>query len=870
MNELWRRLRVLFRRDRFDRELEEEMRFHREMQAEEKQRNGVPAGEAGYAAAREFGNALLLKEASGEVWTWAWLETWKQDAKYALRLLRKDSNFSVIAVATLALGIGAVTAIFSVANSILLRPLPYREPGRLATISLDGSISAPLFEAFRHEARSIERAALFVNWSFTLAGQGEPQRIPAARVSAELFDLLGVQPQRGRTFTAEEDQKGRDNVALISDGLWRSSFGGDSQVLGRKVILNGAPYTIIGIMPPGFQFPDGPELPSFVGPFPPAQIWRPIALEDWERTCNGCFNFGMIARLRPGVPPSQAGSELKKIMGRLAHGPLAADAVLPAVRTLQKAVTGQVRKPVLILFGAVLLALVTACVNVSSLLLARGIQRQAEIALRHSIGASRGRIVRQLFTEALVLAVFGSVLALPFAWAGIRALVAMAPPGIPRLETVGMDGRMLVFAAALALLSAVLFGGAPAVLTARRAPAEVLKAGGRGATAGPARLRTALVAVECALTLVLVAASGLLAKSYVTVARTPLGFHAENVLTMRTWLPDTKYNERSRVALIERLAANCADLPGVIASAAVTTLPLTGESEGWGIRAEDNPNPDDWTTLRVRAITPNYFRALGIRLRAGRVFTENDRGANPVVIVSETGARRLWPGVANPLGRRLKMKPPAMILVGIVDDTRASGLDAEVRPYLYVPFWQFSPEEFSLAIRSAADPALLTRAIKSEVWRLDKDLPVTHVEVMKQLVADSIAPRRFQAVLMTVFGAFSLALAAVGVGGVVSYSVAQRTHEIGIRMALGASRLDVLTVVMGRAGALAMIGAVLGLAGTFAVMPLLRSLLYGVRPGEPSVLAVCAILILAVAALASIGPAWRASRLDPMSCLRHE
>jgi putative ABC transport system permease protein len=870
LDELRRRLSVFFRRERFDRDLEEEIQFHLETQAEEDKANGMPAEEARYAAQRRFGNTMQLKETSRDVWGWASAERLGQDLKYAMRMLRRDPGFTAVAVLSLALGIGATTAIFSVVDSVLLRPLPYKEPNRLATVSLGGSISAPLYDKFRREARSLEHVALFVNWSFNLAGEGEPQRVPAARVSAGLFDLLGIQPQLGRTFTADEDRSAREAAVIISDGLWKAHFGGDPHVPGRKVLLNGAPHTIIGVMPPGFQFPDGPELPFFVGPFPPAQMWRPMALADWERTCDGCFNFGMIARLRRGVPPERARAELNAILKRSSPG--GGDASTATVRTLRDSITSKVRTPLLILFGAVLLALLIACVNVANLLLARALRRRAEIAIRFSLGAVETRIVRQLLTEALALALCAVGLAVPIAGAGTRALVAIAPAGVPGIESVTLDVRVLAFAFGLALATTLLFGIVPALDSARQAPSDVMKSGVRAATAAPSRLRKALVIAEFALSLVLLVSASLLARTFVTVASTPLGFHAENVLTMRLALPQTKYDERQRAALVERLAANCGVLPGVRAAAVVSTLPLTGESEGWGMIAEDNPNPKDWknwTMLRARAITPSYFRTLGIRIRAGREFTASDRGGNPVAIVSQSGAQRLWPGVTNPLGRRLKQDRPITV-VGIVDDTRASGLDAEVLPYIYVPFGQFTPEEFALVVRSAADPAGLAAAVKSEIWRLDKDQPVTHVAVMKQLVSDALASRRFQAVLMSLFAGFALVLAALGVYGIVSYSVAQRTHEIGIRMALGASRANIVVSVVKEAGGLAVAGASLGLAASLALTPLLRSLLYGVGAGEPSIFAACAVLLIAVAVAASLIPACRAARLDPMVCLRYE
>ena len=867
----WRRLAGTFVGARREQELADELAAHLEMQTEDNIRRGMPPDEARRAALLKFGGMESAKEDYRDGRGLPWLETLARDTRYAWRSMRGSPGFTAVAVLSLALGMAATTAIFSMVNRTLLAPLPYGDPARLVTIGFDGAITVPLFEDFERGARSLEQAALFVNVSLNLAGNGEPERVPAARVSAALFSLLGAHARLGRTFTAAEEQRGRDAVVVISDGLWNRRFGGAPRVVGRKVLVDGVPQTIIGIMPPGFQFPDGPELPLFVGPFPPAQMWRPIALLDWERTCNGCFNFGMIARLRPGVSPEGAREELRSVLARMAperrnKGITGADL---EVRSLREVVSKDTRTPLTILFLAVAVALLIACVNVANLLVARGLRRGPEIAVRVSLGAGRARIVRQLLTESLVLALCAAALALPLAAMAMRVLAAIAPARIAGVMGAALDARVLVFALGLAFATTLVFGAAPALAPARHDPAEALKSGGRAMTSAHSRWRPALMVAEFALSLLLVLAASLLAKSFVTVARTPLGFHAENVLTMRLSLPDNSFDDRRRVAFIDQLVANCSALPGVTSSAAVSTLPLTGESEGWGMAAEDNPNPQDFTMLRVRAITPGYLRTLGIRLRAGREFTARDGTGAPVAMVNESAARKLWPGVADPVGRRLKMNHP-MTLVGIVDDTRASGLDAAVRPYLYLPFREFAPEEFALAVRSAGDPAMLAAAVKQAVWKLDKDEPVTHVEVMRQLVADSIAPRRFQALLMSVFAGFALLLAGVGIYGVVAYSVAQRTHEIGIRMALGASRGMILAGVIVRAGALALAGAALGLAAAWAVIPMLGSLLYGVGVFDASVFAASALLLVALAALAGLVPALRAARVDPMVCLRYE
>ena len=855
----WRRLAGTFASARRERELAAEMEAHLEMQTEDNLARGLSPEEARRQALLKFGGVESAKESYRDQRGLPQLENLARDTRYALRAMRRSPGFTAVAVFSLALGIAATTAIFSIVNSTLLQPLPYGDPARLVTISDGGAISAPLYDTFRREARSIEQAALFVNVSLNLAGDGEPERVPSARVSASLFGLLGVNARLGRTFTPAEDQPKGDTVVIIGDRLWKRRFGGDPRVLGRKLIVNGVPRTVIGIMPPGFQFPDGPELPIWAGTFPPAEMWRPMAMMNDERTCTGCWNFAMIARLRPGIPPSQARAELCRV---LRHPACEADLT---VRSLKDTVSREVRAPLAILFAAVVVALLIACVNVANLLIARGLRRRAEIAMRISLGAAHARIVRQLLTESLVLAVCAAAVAIPLAAVGIRALIAVAPAGMPGVAAATLDGRVLAFVLGIALATTLLFGTAPALATAHRDAGDALKSAGRGAAERHSSLRPALIVGEFALSLVLVVAASLLAKSFVAVARTPLGFHAENVLTMRLLLPDARYNENQRTAFADQVTTRCAALPGVISAAAVSTLPLTGESEGWGLKPDDADSRQ--VMFRVRAITPAYFRTLGIRLKSGRETTADDRGTRPVAVLSQLGARLRWPGIRDPLGRKVG----GMTVVGIVDDTRASGLDSEVHPYLYIPFSpRFAPEEFALAVRSASDPARLAAAVKSEIWRLDKDQPITQVAVMRQLVADSIAPRRFEALLMALFAAFALLLAAVGIYGVVAYSVAQRTHEIGIRMALGASRTVILSAVLFRTAALALAGAALGLAAAFELAPLLRSLLYGVNAVEPLVFAASALLLIAVAVLAGLIPALRAARVDPMVCLRYE
>ncbi len=467
-----------------------------------------------------------------------------------------------------------------------------------------------------------------------------------------------------------------------------------------------------------------------------------------------------------------------------------------------------------------------------------------------------------------MLALVAGAAALPLAWLGIQALVALAPAGIPRLDTVTLDGRLLAFTLGVSLLSALVFGTAPALIAARRQPSDVLKDGvNRSAAAHSVALRL-LVVGEFALSLVLLVASALLAASYLAVAETPLGFRPEQVLTFRTSLPPTKYDADKRAALVDRIVAGCATLPGVTNAAAVSTLPLTGESEGWGLVTEDNPDSNQYVMTRVRAVTPGYFRTLGIRLLSGRDIAETDRGRE-VAIVSALAAKRLWPGVADPVGRRLAGKP-AITIVGVVDDTRASGLDNDVIPYLYVPFWLFSPSSFAVAIRTEGNLAALAPAAKAEVWRIDKDQPITHVEPMTAVVSDSIGSRWFQWVLMGVFGLFATTLAAVGIYGVLSYAVAQRARELGIRLALGASRGGVLGLVLRQAATLAGIGAAVGAGVAWLLVPLLRVVLFRVAPLDGRIFLGAIGVLLAIAALAGLVPACRAARLDPAASLRSE
>ena len=755
-------------------------------------------------------------------------------------------------------------------SEFLSNPIAYSNPGQLVSISFDGAITAPAYEFLRNESNTIERSALFVNHAFNLGISGETERIPAARVSSDLFRVLGVHPVLGRTFTKEEDVAGNSNVVILGDAIWRQRFGADPDIINKEVLLTGVPHTIIGVMPPGFRFPDGPELPVWVGTFPPAEMWRPMALMDWERRCESCFNFMMIARLRPGVTPSGLRSELSASLEKAMKARGISSTPGLTITVLKEAVIGKVRPAIAILFGSVTLALLIVCVNIANLLLARGLKRRSEIAIRLALGATRGRIMRQLLTEASVLAIGSAVLAIPIAHAGVKGLIAIAPAGIPLMDTITIDIGILGFTFLLALVTALLFGALPAYTIARRSPGITVKSGGPTFSNVRSRLSPALVLTEFALCLVLLVASAHLASSFFVVTHVPLGFNTENILTMQIPLDGLGYNLSNIHRLAARLRKSCENIPDVLSAAAINTLPLTNQGEGHGLIAEDSPDPNRYIMLRYRTITPSYFRTVGIRLIKGREFKENESLIKPVAIISETGARQLWPDISNPIGRKIREGSIPTVVIGIVEDTHASGLDKEVLPYIYVPFTQYANTSFALVVRTAADPAIIAAAVKREIRRIDKNLPVSKISTMQQLVSDSISSRRFQTILMELFAGFALILVLIGLYGVMSYSVTQRTNEIGIRIALGSSRTGILARVMREAMILALSGIILGLLAAFFLIPLLRNLLFGVSAGELLIFAGCSVLLVMVAAAASLIPALRAASVDPVISLRYE
>ncbi|MGH9837363.1 MAG: ABC transporter permease [Blastocatellia bacterium] len=799
------------------------------------------------------------------------MQTLWQDLRYGARMLMKKPGFTLIAVLTLALGIGANTAIFSVVNGVLLRPLPYLDSEQLTWVWMDNRqegiaediASWPNFEDWRAHNQSFQGMAGVRDRRFNLTGTGEPEELNGANVSANFFDLMRVGPQYGRAFSAEEEQEGRDQVVVIGHGLWQQRFGGDAQLVGQTLSLNGQPHTIIGVMPPGFQFPNKTE------------IWKPLVPDAQLRTARSAFWLPVIGRLKPGVTRAQAQTEMTGIAQRLEQQyPNSNRGFGVNVVLMHEQLVGKLRTALWVLLGAVACVLLIACANVANLLLARAAARQKEVAIRAALGASRGRVVRQLLTESVLLAAVGGGLGLLLARWGLDALVALAPSDLPRAASITIDRRVLFFTLGLSLLTGVVFGLAPALQSSKLALSEVLKEGGRGTGGGGQRTRSALVVAEIALALVLLVSAGLLLRSSWRLQQVNPGFNPERVLKVRLSLPPSKYREGAQAAafyqqLLERLRA----LPGVQAAGATSSVLLNKVHNSSGILIEGRPAPNGpRPELPMDSVSPGYFQAMDMPLVQGRQFNEQDKADGlPVAIVNETMARRFWPN-EDPLGKRFNFGDGGRwwTVVGVVRDSRRQGLDAPVRIESFLPHTQRPLRAMEVVLRTTDHPLAMTRTVRSAVWSLDGDLPVSEIQSVEQMLGARVAPRRFNLLLLGLFALVAMLLAAVGIYGVMAYSVTQRTHEIGIRMALGAGQGAVLKLVVGHGMVLTLLGVATGLAGAFALTRLMTILLFGVSATDPLTFSVIALLLLLVALLACWIPAQRATKVDPMIALRCE
>jgi putative ABC transport system permease protein len=814
------------------------------------------------------------------------MQTFWQDVSHGARMLVKNPGFTLIAALTLGLGIGAVTAIFSVVDAVLLRPLSYKEPERIALVEQSqpklgwsGGVSAPEMLDYIAGNETFAEMAGYGIINLNLTGEREPMRIDVARVSSSLFPLLGVAPLVGRGFTAEEDQVGKNRVVALSERLWRKHFGADPNIVGRVVKLDEASYTVVGVMPARLRFPlAGGALAD------PVELWTPLALTDDElRARKRDSNFNLIGRLKPGVSLERAQANMAAVAASierqypdLYQGNIRIKAT--AVGLAQR-MTQNVRLVVLTLFGAVGLVLLIACANIANLQLARAAARRKEVAVRSALGAAPWRIARQTLTESLLLAALGGAAgSLIAAWA-LDLIVKFGPENVPRLSEVRLDPRALGFTLLVALLTGVLFGLAPALQSARVSLTEALNESGRASGAGgreSARLRNALVILETALAVVLLVGAGLLINSFVRLLSAPPGFNPEGVIVARTTLPAARYPEAERGKEVYRQALErIAVLPGVQQVSVASYLPLASDwqigflIEGGGER--------EYYSAYGSWVSNDFFRVMGIPLKRGRVFTDEDRAdTTPVVVINEAMARRFWPG-QDAVGKRVRWggwNPPGgwLTIAGVVADVKFSSLEAESPPTIYMPVFQIPRirREAVFIARTTADPSSLAAALRREIAAVDADLPVYDVRTMNQVIAESVAQRRFTVGLLAIFAFAALGLAALGLYGVLSYAVTQRTREIGLRMALGGRRLDVLRLVVGQGMKMAMIGALAGLIAALALTRLIKGLLFGVSASDPITFAAVAFLLTLVAFIACWIPARRATKVDPMVALRCE
>jgi putative ABC transport system permease protein len=805
------------------------------------------------------------------------MTTFWQDIRFALRSFRKSPGFTATALITVALGVGANTAIFSVVNGILLRPLPLGEPERIAlvghrykSVNLDAGVSGAGFRFYQQQNRVFERTAAFTGWEANLARDAEPVRLVGQRATAEYFAALGVTPILGRGFTPDQEVPGQDKVVVLSEGLWTRDFGRDRAIVGKPIIINGENHLVVGVVPNGFQF--GTD---------PVAIWKPLAFsqQDVDPGCWGCEWMGMVARLKPGIALEAADKDLERMAALVRENPTAGrdpDWGLYS-RPITEAVVGNIKGALYVLMGAVGFVLLIACANLANLLLARATGRQREIAIRTAMGAGRGRLARQLLTESVLLSVLGGAAGLVLAYAAVKGMVASNPVNLPRMDAVALDGRVLLFTGGITILLGLLFGLAPAIQAARPALHGMLKDGVRTSHGG-AGLRATLVVSEVALAIVLLIGAGLMLKSFRRWISVDPGFKAERVLTLGVSLPNARYGTpEQRVAFYDQLRHGIAALPGVEAVGGNVALPMTNNNWTASFRVEGfTPAPNangPWGDFRL--VTPGYFSTMGIPILKGREFDETDvRDGRKVAIVDEVLAKKYWPG-QDPIGKRVgrgggPAGPEWWDVIGVVGHVMQNSPKDDEHTQLYRPFSQQAQGQLGFAIRTRTDPAALEPAVRRLVLSIDPQQPIYDVRAMEERVSGSSSQPRFLSLLLGLFAAVAATLAAVGIYGVMSYTVAQQTRELGIRMALGAESSNLLRLVLNKGLILAGVGIALGIGGALALGKVVATQLFQTKAADPIVFLGVSLGLVVVALFATLVPARRATRVDPMVALRSE
>jgi predicted permease len=867
------RLRSLFRRGQVEAELNEELRYHLERQIEVNTAAGMSVEEARYAALRAMHGLDQRKEECRDMRRVRLIEDLWQDSRFSLRSLLKRPGFTAIALLALALGIGANTAIFSLVNAVILQPLPYRDPDRLISVygtrnrSTQGSVGPTDFLDYRSQNKTFEQFAASgsIMLPMNLTGSGEPERLNASIITGNYFDTFGVRPALGRGFSLENEKTGQDHVTVLSHAFWQTRFGGDPNIVNKTINLDGKAYEVLGVMPAEVVLPQ------------PAQLWVPINFDaDPEMKMRNARFLRGIGRLKEGVTLDQAQTDTDLIAAQLEQQyPDSNTGWSLRLIPLREILVGGSRTMLFILFGAVGFVLLIACANVANLLLVRAAARQKEIAMRTALGASRLRIIRQMITESLLLAIFGGALGALLAVAGVKLLVSLGEDNIPRTANVKIDATVLAFTLLISLATGLLFGLAPAIRTMKENLVDALKDGIRGGSEATVknRTRSLLVVFESAIAVMLLIAAGLLIRSLVALQKVDPGFDPNNVLTLRVDLPRQKYNTPEKASnFFEQLETRVAGLPGVEAVGLITDLPLSGEARDMPYGVEGRPATSDIAFVDFRRVNKNYFSAMRIPLRRGRNFTEQEvRQSDKAIVVSQAFVASVFPN-EEALGKRLiiwsGIRNEPYEIIGIVGDTRYQSLQGEPSATMYVPTRELL--FVNLVIRTQGEPLSLVGGVRKEVNALDPDQPIAAIRPMTEWVAMSAAGARYRTTLLGLFALLAMILAATGIYGVMSYSVAQRTQEIGVRMALGARPLDVLKLVVRQGMMLALIGVVVGLAGALALTRVMSSLLFGVTERDPITFVAVAALLIVVAFIACFVPAHRATRIDPLIALRCE